>query len=99
MPPTPLTIDARRESKRIKRKLDAERIERYMSEKYPHLYDYVEFRPWTGSGYIKSWYDLRLEDGTIIEHVWPNAGQIRVGKVIYTGESNVQIRLSDDDPY
>lgn len=99
MPHVILAVDCRRESKRVKRKLDAERIARYMSEKNPHAYDYVEFRPWTGNGYIKSWYDLLLEDGRIIEHVWPNAGQIRVGKVIYTKESNVQIRLSEDSPY
>ena len=26
--------------------------------------------------YVKQWYELRLPDGTVIQHLWPNAGKM-----------------------
>lgn len=34
----------------------------------------ADWQPFTGT-YVKDWYDVRLPDGEIITHCWPNAGE------------------------
>lgn len=57
-----------------------------------HAYCYVEWREWTGNNYIKSYYDVLLPTGEIIEHAWPNGGT--VGGYA----SDVKVRLSSTLP-
>lgn len=83
----------------VKHRNDERKIKDMADSGHPHQYDRVEFRPWTGNGYIKSWYELQKEDGTIIPFVWPNAGIFQHQGVRYDASSNVKIRLAVQWPY
>lgn len=84
----------------LKKDQDAEKIQNFeASGCFKHGYDYVEWRLWTGNNYIKSYYDVMLEDGTILEHCVANAGVMRVGMRKFDANSNVRIRLSLKYPY
>ena len=53
--------------------------------------------------YLKAFYDVRLKDGTIIKHCWPNAGKMNAihdegQQRQFTGADGVQVRLSPEHP-
>lgn len=79
----------------LKRKHDEEMIaewrQRYGIE---HQYSFDTWTPWTGNGYIKSWYDLRFPDGTILRNKWPNAGVFLTSRGRIDETSGVEVRLS-----
>lgn len=83
----------------VKLRNDERKIKSMEDAGHPHRYDRITFRPWTGGGYIKSWYELKLPDDTIISHVWPNAGMIKHGGVVHDGTTGVSIRLATTWPY
>ena len=92
------SLEERRETKR---RMDEEKIQKRASQ-FEHIYDKDEWRPWTGNNYIKSWYDVMLPDGTVIEHFWPNAGNLnhyRGQYVFDENRSDIKVRLSSIDPY
>lgn len=79
----------------LKKRNDSKKIAAFESDgRHKHGYDYEEWRPWTGNNYIKSYYDVLLENGTIIYHLWPNAGSLNRGKHFYDVDSGVKARLS-----
>lgn len=84
----------------LKRKIDAKRVETFeFGGRHKHIYCYDEWRDWTGNNYIKSYYDLLLQDGTILYHCFPNAGVFKKGREGFDKHSNVKIRLSHGYPY
>lgn len=79
-----------------KLRLDVEKARRSHHE---HIYYCDMWKTWTGNNYLKTWYDVKLSDGTVIEHMWPNAGRLS-GKGYDLGvEDNVDVRLSLDSPF
>lgn len=79
-----------------KQRIDLDKIRRCGFE---HIYYYDEWRVWTGNNYIKSWYDVKLPDGTVLTHMWPNAGTLSGKGQRFTVGDGVLVRLSQDSPY
>uniref|UniRef100_A0AAU7PGY8 Uncharacterized protein n=1 Tax=Burkholderia phage vB_BgluM-SURPRISE13 TaxID=3159457 RepID=A0AAU7PGY8_9VIRU len=83
-----------------KKAFDDERIRSFESGgRHRHRYDYFDWRPFDGNGYIKSFYDVKTADGKIIEFCQPNAGVMRKGDLRFDGTSGVMVRLSSSMPY
>jgi hypothetical protein len=83
----------------LKRELDAAKIVDFeASGRFKHGYCYDEWRDWNGNNYIKTHYDVKLPDGTIIYHCVANAGKLRKGMHVFEEHSNVQVRLSESYP-
>ncbi len=83
----------------LKKEYDAEKIKGFEADgRHKHAYDYEEWRVWTGNNYIKSYYDVKLPDGSIIHHCWANAGVLRKGFDAFMDSSNVLVRLSSSYP-
>lgn len=84
-----------------KRELDKTKIANLQASGHEHIYTYDEFRPWTGNNYIKSHYDVQLQDGTIVEYCYPNAGMMNApdGRKFSGEDGGVKVRLSNSIPY
>lgn len=60
-----------------------------------------KWRAFLGDGdYDKEWYDVRLPDGQIVKHCWPNAGRMNAtdGSGQEWGAGQCEVRLSPDHP-
>lgn len=84
---------------KLKRQVDASKIVKFEMSGFKHIYCYDEWREWTGNNYIKSYYDVLLQDGTILYHSWPNGGTLNKGREGFDKHSNVKVRLSEGYPY
>lgn len=84
---------------KAKKAFDDEKIRSFESSGHKHNYDYFDWRPWSGNNYIKSYYDVKLADGQIIEFCQPNGGIMRKGDRRFDESSGVMIRLSSTMPY
>lgn len=83
-----------------KRAFDDEKIKSFESgSRHKHGYDYFDWRTFNGNNYIKSFYDVKLSDGKIIEFCQPNAGVMRKGDLRFDESSGVKVRLSSTMPY
>jgi hypothetical protein len=83
-----------------KKAFDDERIKSFETGgRFKHRYDYFDWRPWDGNGYIKSYYDVKQADGKVIEFCQPNAGVMRKGDLRFDETSGVMVRLSSTMPY
>jgi hypothetical protein len=83
-----------------KKAFDDEKVRSFEeSGRFKHRYDYFDWRPWDGNGYIKSYYDVKTADGKIIEFCRPNGGIMRKGDLCFDESSNVMVRLSSTLPF
>lgn len=60
----------------------------------------TDFRDWDGQ-YIKQFYDVLLNDGTLVQHCWPNAGEMVAtdgSNRRWSPQDNIQIRRSPTHP-
>jgi len=86
-------------NRKFKREDDAERIAR---AGHPHPYNYDEWVEWTSNNYIKSHYTVKMPDGTIWEHAYPNAGNLHCqngGPMIKDGTKGIMVKLADTCPW
>lgn len=94
----PETLEKRRA---FKRQIDAEKIADFERHGHKHLYNYDEWVDWTSNNYIKSWYTVKLADGTIIDFARPNAGVLcgYTGREVRPKEKGVMVKLADVFPW
>lgn len=62
-------------------------------------YSHDKWVDWTGRDYIKSFYDIKLPDGTVLLCHWVNAGRFIVGDITYDKDSGIQVKLSGSSPH
>lgn len=79
-----------------KQRIDLEKIYR---AGHVHPYSFDEWVTWTGNNYIKSWYDVQVNDDVVLFHMWPNAGKLSGKGQCYSAEDNVKVRLSKTAPF
>lgn len=78
----------------VKRAFDAELIEAMLAKGRPHLYTYDEWRPWTGDGYIFSYYDVMTKKGEVIPYMRPMNGKLYNRELCFTEHDEIMVRLS-----